>query len=110
MGAVLAQAGTLVIVLAGIAGVGGAAIGTAKGTTRPGTAGRAANGLLRAGAALLPDGAGNRYAEEWCGEFFDLRADGARWWNLLAYVLGILLRAVPVLAVILRVGRARVVD
>jgi hypothetical protein len=74
---------------------------------RPAAAG---SGLLRAGAALLPDGAGARYAEEWCGEFYDLRSDGARWWMRLAYVAGVLGRAVPVLAVTLRLSRARAVD
>jgi hypothetical protein len=67
-------------------------------------------GLLRAGAALLPNGAGARYAEEWCGEFHDMRSDGATWWARLAFVVGILGRAVPVLAVTLRLSRVRAAD
>lgn len=82
--------------------------------TRPSRPRRSAakwgSGLLRAGAALLPTGAGARYAEEWCGEFLDMRSDGASKWSLFAYVIGILGQAVPVLAVTLRLDRERVVE
>ncbi len=109
-GIVLAQNGALATVSIMVAIVGAFLLFLGRRSQRSALAGRTGNGLLRAGAALLPDGVGARYAEEWCGEFLDLRSEGAPWWALLTYVIGILLRAVPVLAVTLRLSRVRAVD
>ncbi|WFE56657.1 hypothetical protein [Micromonospora sp. WMMD712] len=63
--------------------------------------------LLRGAAGLLPGSAVSRYCEEWTGELYDLRAEGAPWWRRAGYVLGILLCSVPRLAVALRLGGER---
>ncbi|MGY3520959.1 hypothetical protein ACVMYR_32165 [Micromonospora sp. PTRAS2] len=63
--------------------------------------------LLRGAAGLLPGSAVSRYGEEWMGELYDLRAEGAPWWSRVGYVLGILLWSVPRLAVALRLGGER---
>lgn len=64
----------------------------------------------RSSARLLPAGVAARYAEEWAGELYDLRAEGASWWRRARHVTGILLCAVPLLAVQLRPRPRRVVD
>ncbi|WP_194822397.1 hypothetical protein [Micromonospora sp. S-DT3-3-22] len=63
--------------------------------------------LLRGAAGLLPGWAACRYREEWAGELYDLRAEGASWWRRAGYILGILLCGVPKLAVGLRLGGER---
>ncbi|MEU7617255.1 hypothetical protein AB0B27_14345 [Micromonospora rifamycinica] len=71
---------------------------------RPGSGGAV---LLRGAAGLLPGWAASRYREEWVGELYDLRAEGAPWWRRAGYLLGILLCSVPRLAVGLRLGGER---
>lgn len=63
--------------------------------------------LLRGAAGLLPGWAACRYREEWAGELYDLRAEGAPWWTRTGYLLGILLLSAPRLAVGLRLGGER---
>jgi hypothetical protein len=67
-------------------------------------------GMVRGAARALPSAARARYAEEWAGELYDLRAEGARWWQHASHVVGVLLYAAPVLAVTLRLSRVRAVD
>ncbi|MEV4773122.1 hypothetical protein [Micromonospora humida] len=62
--------------------------------------------LLRGAAGLLPGWAACRYREEWAGELYDLRAEGAPWWTRVGYLLGVLLCALR-LAVGLRLGGER---
>ncbi|MBO4161373.1 hypothetical protein [Micromonospora antibiotica] len=71
---------------------------------RPGSGGTV---LLRGAAGLLPGWAVCRYREEWAGELYDLRAEGAPWWRRAGYILGILLFSAPRLAVGLRLGGER---
>lgn len=68
------------------------------------------SGTLGCAARLLPGRTGPRYLEEWRGELYDRRADGERWWRRAGYVAGIVLYAVPILAVTLRLNRVRAVD
>ncbi|MFI2577463.1 hypothetical protein ACH5AJ_35320 [Streptomyces rochei] len=63
--------------------------------------------LMRGAAGLLPGWAACRYREEWAGELYDLRAEGAPWWRRAGYILGILLFSAPRLAVGLRLGGER---
>lgn len=63
--------------------------------------------LLHGAAGLLPGWALCRYREEWAGELYDLRAEGASWWRRTGYLLGILLFSTPRLAVGLRLGGER---
>jgi hypothetical protein len=78
---------------------------------RLGTAGRStASGLLRGAARPLPGAAQARYLEEWRGELYDLRGEGARWWRRAGYVAQVLLFTAPVLAVTLRLSARKAVD
>jgi hypothetical protein len=67
-------------------------------------------GLLQVIAMVLPVDSRDRYFEEWHGEFYDLRAEGASWWRCVGYVAGIMFGAVPALTVTLRRGDRRAVD
>ena len=66
-------------------------------------------GALRGAAGLLPGRSRSRYLEEWRGELYDLRADGAWWWQRAGYIIGVLYAA-SALAITLRRSRARAVD
>ena len=66
-------------------------------------------GVLRAAAAALPHAMRDRYVEEWRGELYDLRAEGARWWRRVAHLLG-LVRGCARLAVIARRDQQKAVD
>jgi len=70
---------------------------------------RGGPGLLNLAAGLLPGTAGPRYREEWLGELYDLRADGAPWRSRAHYVLGVLCAA-PRLAISMRLHPTRAVD
>jgi hypothetical protein len=61
-------------------------------------------------AWMLPNGAAERYAEEWSAELFDMREEGERWYRRLGYILVIACISVPRLAVVLRFSRSKVVD
>ncbi|MEU5549029.1 hypothetical protein ABZ738_04600 [Micromonospora sp. NPDC047793] len=65
---------------------------------------------MRWATGLLPGEAADRYREEWLGELYDLRAEGASWWRRVGYVLGIVVCSVPRLAVSLRLRRYWAVD
>lgn len=60
-----------------------------------------------AAGLLLPKQAAARYREEWHGELYDLRMSGASWWSRASFIVAILGRTVPTLAVVLRQGRPR---
>jgi len=66
--------------------------------------------LLSLVAALLPVTSRMRYLEEWLGELYDLRAEGAPWWRCVGYIAGIVAGAAPSLAVVLRRSGRRAVD
>ncbi|HYN96662.1 MAG TPA: hypothetical protein VES42_22705 [Pilimelia sp.] len=59
---------------------------------------------------LLPVPDRQRWLEEWRGELYDLRADGARWWRRAAYVADIVLRGAPRQAITLRRQGHRAVE
>ncbi|MGX6606090.1 hypothetical protein ACWKSP_28770 [Micromonosporaceae bacterium Da 78-11] len=66
--------------------------------------------MVRGAAGALPRERRARYVEEWRGELYDLRAEGARWWQRAGYLATILLYVAPVLAVTLRLSRTKAVD
>lgn len=68
------------------------------------------NLLFRAAGLLLPGPAATRYAEEWAGELYDLRAEGASRWRRFRYVTEVLHRTAPALAVTLRLNARQAVD
>ncbi|HYN96661.1 MAG TPA: hypothetical protein VES42_22700, partial [Pilimelia sp.] len=107
-GAVL---GVTAVVVAGVP-VGGVAADVTRrgGASGRSTTGSVGSGLLGRAAGVLYGDVGTRYAEEWRGELYDLRAEGARWWQRAGYVIGVLLWAAPVVAVTSRLSRARAVD
>lgn len=74
------------------------------------TPSRAASQLLGWATMLLPRSARLRWLEEWRGELYDLRADAEPWWRRAAYVIDVVFRSGPHLAVSLRLRRGRVTD
>ena len=64
--------------------------------------------VLRDAAGLLPGAAAARYAEEWQGELFDMRAEGEPLRRRFLFTLVTTLYVAPLLAVRLRLRRNRV--
>lgn len=71
---------------------------------------RARGAVLTGTAWLLPTEARKAYVEEWAAWLYDLRQEGTPWYRRLVELLSIVLIAAPKLAVMLRLGRRRVVD
>lgn len=67
-------------------------------------------GLIHLMSALLPSNLRGRYIEEWRGELYDMRMEGAPWRNCVIQVVVIALQAVPRLAVTLRQAVRKTVD
>jgi hypothetical protein len=107
---VIIAGGAVLIVAASVAVVGTVALKSRRSGRGRAPASRVGQGLIHAATALLPGEVGARYGEEWSGELIALQDEGAGRSALARYVTGILLKAVPVLAISLRLHRSRAVE